>query len=191
MRTREFAILAAKVCTLLFLTFAVGTAWHEVVGHGLAGVLCGGRIVGVQVLGFEWYPAIRWDGWDGNYGSCTVDGIATATGDELMCLAGSMSTWLVSVVAIFLLWLRRWRPWARGVLILLGIWWIDLFTYTLPVWGLRRSVLWGGRYAEPFEAAVALGVPGWLFQAFVIVSCVALGVALCYGARRFNPRRKG
>ena len=118
-----------------------------------------------------------------------MEGIETATGDQLMRLGGSMSTWIVSVVAVTLLWLRRWRPWSRAVLLLLGIWWIDLFTYTLPVWGLRRSVLWGGQYAEPFEAAVALGVPGWLFQAFVVGSCIALVVALCFGMRRSRPTK--
>jgi hypothetical protein len=104
-----------------------------------------------------------------------------------MELGGSASTWLVSVAAIGLLWLRRWRRpgrvhrpgrgWPRVVLILLGLWWIDLFTYTLPTWGLRRSIFWGGTKSEPYEAAVALGVPGWLFQTFVIVSSLALATA--------------
>ena len=59
MRTGSFAISAVKVSALLFLTFAVGTAWHEIVGHGLVGVLCGGTITRVEVLGFEWYPSFR------------------------------------------------------------------------------------------------------------------------------------
>lgn len=185
------AFAGAKTCTLLFITFSVGTAWHEVVGHGLVGVLCGGRIAGVEVLGFDLYPAVRWDGWDGNYGSCDVDGVETETGRHLVSLGGSMSTWLVSVVAVVLLWLRRWRPWPRAVFVLVGIWWIDLLTYTFPVWGLRRSVLWGGRYAEPYEAAVALGVPGGLFQAFVVITCVALGLALCFALRCADRAQRG
>jgi hypothetical protein len=111
-----------------------------------------------------------------------------------MELGGSASTWLVSVAAIGLLWLRRWRRpgrvhrpgrgWPRVILILLGLWWIDLFTYTLPTWGLRRSILWGGTKSEPYEAAIALGVPGWLFQAFVVVSSIALATAWVVGIVR-------
>lgn len=180
---------------LLLLTFAVGTFWHEVVGHGLVGVLAGGQITHVMVLGVDLWPDFRWFGWDGRYGLCHVDGIPTFTGILICSLAGSMSTWCVAVVATILLWVRRWpRRW-RIMLIYLSIWWIDLCTYTLPTWGLRRSILWGGTYSEPYEAAVYLGIPGPMFQAFVFGSSLLLAAALIVrlvrdarGARRArNP----
>jgi hypothetical protein len=59
-------------------------------------------------------------------------------------------------------------------MILLSILWIDLFTYTLPSWGFRRSILWGPVYSEPYEAAVALGINGQAFRAFVIITCCAM-----------------
>ncbi len=163
---------------LLFLTFAVGTLWHEVVGHGLVGVIAGGRITYVKVLGMDLWPAVRWSGWDRTYGTCEVTDIPTTTGYEIHSLAGSMSTWCVAVAATILLWAKRWRrPW-RTILIYLSIWWIDLCTYTLPTWGLRRSILWGGKYAEPYEAAVRLGIPGPVFQVFVFGSSLLLAAAL-------------
>lgn len=55
--------------------------------------------------------------------------------------------------------------------------WGPLLTYTLPTWGLRRSIFWGGRVAEPCDAAVALGMPRHLFQGCVIlISLAAAGV---------------
>lgn len=177
-----------KYALLLPLSLVLGTAWHEIVGHGLAGVLCGGRLTYVKLLGFRVWPQLYWDRWEG-YGACGIEGITGYTGEKLMELAGSGSTWLVSVAAIVLLWTRRGHGWPRVILVLLGLWWIDLFTYTLPTWGLRRSVLWGGTYSEPYEAAVALGIPGWLFQTFVIVSSVALATALIVRLRRDRRTR--
>jgi hypothetical protein len=163
---------------LLLLSWLIGTCWHEVVGHGLVGVLAGGRISYVKIFAVELWPEVRWTGFEMAYGQCQVDGIPTVGGEAVHSLAGSMSTWCVGVAATILLWMRRWgRPW-RVVLIYLSIWWMDLLTYTLPTWGLRRSILWGGRYSEPYEAAVNLGVPGPVFQAFVVGTSFVLAAAL-------------
>jgi hypothetical protein len=95
-----------------------------------------------------------------------------------MELAGSMSTWCVAVLAVSLLWLRRWRGATRWILIGLSLWWIDLMTYLLPTWGIRRSILWGGRDSEPYQAATALGIPGPVVQAFGVVTSLMLAAAL-------------
>lgn len=182
--------LVASLLFGLVLCHAVGTAWHEVVGHGLTGVACGGRIERVEVLTVQWYPRVEFVGWDGAYGRCRVEGIQTGRGRRLMSLGGSMSTWLVSVGAVCLLWARRWRGRPRVVLAFLGLWWIDLLTYTLPSWGLRRSILWGRVYSEPYEAAVALGVPGPVFQALVVTSSLALAAGLALGLRRTCAARR-
>jgi hypothetical protein len=87
-----------------------------------------------------------------------------------MSFGGAASTWLVSVIAVCLLWMRQWRGRARRVLAWLGVWWIDVFTYLMPSWGLKRSVLWGGTHSEPYEAAVALGAPGWAMQIGIVWS---------------------
>ncbi|MBN2561665.1 MAG: hypothetical protein JXQ75_12125 [Phycisphaerae bacterium] len=175
---------------LLAGCMVLGTVCHEVVGHGLVGVACGGKIDQVEVLGVQLYPSPKWLGWQGYYGHCLVTGVDTTTGSHLVSLGGSMSTWCVSVAAITLLWLRRWGPWPRTVLACLGIWWIDLLTYTLPSWGVPRSVLWGqDYYSEPYEAAVALGMPGPIFQASALVTCVILAGALVLRLIHYRPAR--
>ncbi|MFQ5430811.1 MAG: hypothetical protein ACE5E1_10930 [Phycisphaerae bacterium] len=179
-----------KTALLLPATLVVGTAWHEVVGHGLVAVACGGRITGIALFGLEIYPpTFVWAGtWPPQYGSCGTDGVTSETADALVKLGGSLSTWLVSVVAVVLLCVRRWRGRPRTILIYLGIWWIDLLTYTLPTWGVPKSIFWGRLYSEPYEAATRLGVPGPLFQAWVVGSSVILAGALIAGLRRRGER---
>jgi hypothetical protein len=168
----------------LALSLPVGVLWHELAGHGLTGVLCGGRIASLEILGVQLYPGPTWIGWQGHYGWCDVVGLTSATAESVVALAGSMSTWAVSVAALAVLWVRRaWfapseRRWRRAALVALSVWWIDLLLYTLPSWGLRHSILWGPRYSEPYEAATALGVPGPLFQGLVVGVCVAQVIAL-------------
>lgn len=163
---RFVAILAGS---LLF-----GTLWHELVGHGLVGVACGGHIDMVEILGVQVYPAFAVRDRFERYGACDVTGMRTPTGDHLTSLAGAMSTWLASVAAAVVLRLRRWQGTLRWVLIAVSLWWIDLMTYTLPSWGFRRSILWGAVYSEPVEAAAALGIPKWAVQSFAIVTSAAL-----------------
>ncbi len=169
---------------LLGACLVVGTAWHEVVGHGLVAVALGGRIERVSILFLDVYPKVEFIGWTGHYGSCGTGGVQAWWGRRCVSLGGSMSTWCVAVVAVALLWCRRWHAGPRLILTYLGIWWIDLLTYTMPTWGLRRSVIWGGRHSEPHAAATALGVPSWAFQVFVVASSVVLLAAMILALRR-------
>lgn len=165
-------LLAALLC------LPCGTAFHELVGHGLTGVLAGGRLTFADILFVQVLPRVELHGWRGYYGACEVENIPSVRGQHLMLLGGSLSTLLAATGALALLWM--WRPrrgFARAALLAIGIWWVDLLTYTLPTWGLRRSIFWGGRVAEPCDAAVALGMPRHLFQACVIlISLTAAGV---------------
>ncbi len=175
-RTAEIAL---KYLGLTLLFYPLGVLCHELVGHGLVGVLCGGRIVEVEMLGFRVWPEFQCAGWSGRYGACNVVGVTTPTGEAMVSLGGAMSTYCVAVIATLLLWCRRWDSFWRPILITLSLWWIDLFTYMLPSWGLPRSVLWGQRtYSEPYEAAISLGMPGAWFQSFVIAGCMVIFVIL-------------
>ena len=167
-----------RYLALLALSIVVGTAWHEVVGHGLTAVLCGGKITYVETLGLRLWPTLGWVGWQGQYGYCNTEGVTTARAERVVSLAGSVSTWCVAVASTVLLWTRRWRGWALRVLVVLSLWWVDLFTYTLPSWGWRRSILWGRVYSEPYAAAVGLGIPGWAFQGAVVGTSLILALAL-------------
>lgn len=163
-----------------------GTACHEIIGHGAVGVSLGGRITYVEVVGFELYPSPGWVGTDGHYGRCGVRGLDRAWKRRLFSLGGSMSTWCISVTTACLLWWRDWPRRAHFLLMWASVWWFDLFTYTLPSFGLRRFVIFGGHRHEPYKAATALGVPGPLFQAFVCGSCAILALALAF--RLWRPR---
>ncbi|MBI4716521.1 MAG: hypothetical protein HY763_01840 [Planctomycetes bacterium] len=163
----------------------LGTACHELIGHGLTGLLAGGRIQWVDVLGVRVYPSPAWVGAEGFFGQCEVTGLEGARTEALVALAGSMSTWVAAAVATVLLAVRRWPHRVQLALLALSVWWVDLLTYTLPSFGLRRFVVLGRYVREPFDAAVALGIPGPVFQAFVIVSCLLLAAASGWFSFRF------
>jgi len=173
----------AWLASLLLLSLPVGAVCHEVLGHGLAAIALGGRVTRLEVLGFQVWPRIRWVGWQGRYGWCDYDGVEDARADAWVGLAGSGSTFVVAVLATVALWFAR-RVWLRRILIVLSLWWIDLLTYLLPVFGLKRSILWGARYSEPYEAAVALGVPGALFVLLAFTGCAVLGAVTVCAVRR-------
>jgi hypothetical protein len=178
MKTR-FARIALKYLGLTLLFFPLGVICHELLGHGLVGVLVGGRISEVEILAFRVWPEVQFLGWSNRYGACEVTGIGTPKGEALMSLGGALSTFCVAAIATVMLWARRWSRVIRPILITLSFWWIDILTYTLPSWGVRRSIFWGQwMYSEPYEAAKSLGIPGPAFQAFVIIACTILLFAL-------------
>ncbi|MFZ0963145.1 MAG: hypothetical protein WAO35_19955 [Terriglobia bacterium] len=163
-------VTALKHVTVIAVLFAIPIPWHEIMGHGLVGVLCGGRVTKFELFGWQLFPQLKWAGTSEGLGICDHTGIVSHWCAHLTDLAGSMSTFTVAAIAAYLLW--RYRP--RGVkctaLICLTVWALDLLTFTLPSFGLRRYIWSGTRYSEPYTAAVALGIPGPLFQAFVLAA---------------------
>ncbi|MEK6643472.1 MAG: hypothetical protein AABZ08_06140 [Planctomycetota bacterium] len=179
---------AAGFLALLVVLYPLGVICHEVIGHGGVGILAGGRVIQVEILGLDIWPHLAWRGWKGHYGECHVDGITDTRSQAWMALGGALSTWLVATTATGLLLARRWRQKTRWVLACLSLWWIDLLTYTLPSWGLPRSILWGQRtFSEPYEAARALGLPGTLFQLLAVTTSAALLAALLFALKRQLP----
>jgi len=169
---------------VFILLYPFGLLTHELIGHGLPGLLFGSRPTAFHMLGLDLYPKLRWVGWQGMFGS--VDGTPLPAGwrRQIVHIGGSLSTTLVAAIALFLLWKRPRTGLAKLVLVSLSLWWLDLFIYTLPTWGIGQSILWGGMYAEPYEAAVALGVPGPLFQLAVLAVAVYFSLALYRILRR-------
>lgn len=169
---------------LLIALYPLGVITHELIGHGGVGLLAGGELVHVEILGLVIWPRIDWIGWQGHYGECGITRIADPRARAWMSLGGALSTWLVAVAATGLLFARRWKRPTRWVLACLSLWWIDLFTYTLPSWGIPRSILWGPRSgSEPYEAAMDLGMPGPVFQFLAITTSAALLAALLYASK--------
>jgi hypothetical protein len=148
----------------------LGVVWHELAGHGLIGLLCGGRITRVQCFGVQFAPSLAWTGLGEGLGAVDVVDLPTRTGENLTQLAGSLSTLLAAAAALWLLRKKRVDGAPRAALAWVGLWSLDIVTFTLPSLGLHRYVWYGTTYSEPYEAAVALGIPGALFQMLAIGS---------------------
>ena len=169
---------------VFILLYPAGLFIHEVIGHGLPGLIFGGKAEKLHMLGMNLYPRIKWVGWQGIYGYVDGTGVAEGWRMHVIGLCGSLSTAIVAGIALYLLWKKPRRGFFRLALISISLWWLDLFTYTLPSIGIRRSIFWGRKFSEPYEAAVALGCPGVVFQLFVVAVAVFFSVALWRILRR-------
>jgi hypothetical protein len=157
---------AGAAWTILFAP--LGVVWHELAGHALIGLLCGGRIARAQCLGVQLVPDLAWTGLGEGLGAVDVRDLPTRTGESLTQVAGSVSTLLASAAALWLLRTRRVEGARRAALAWIGLWSLDIVTFALPTFGLRRYVAFGTTWSEPGEAAAALGVPAPLFLALAI-----------------------
>lgn len=172
------------------LVAPMGVLWHELAGHGLVGVLCGGHLDRLQVLGLQLLPRFEWTGLGEGLGACDVGGIPTRWGRDLSQLAGAGSTLIAAAAALLLLrWLRPRGP-ARVALICIGLWSLDIVTYTFPSLSIRRYIWFGTTYSEPYEAAVSLGIPGPLFQVAAIVTGLLVFSGLLLPLRREGARAR-
>ncbi len=142
-------------------------------GHGLVGVLAGGHITYVEVFGVKLWPEIGWAGWSSALGRCGVEGFRIRTGWGLHMIAGPLSTGCVSVLAVVLLWLRRWTGLLRVILVCLSFWWIDLLSEALSSWDILHSILRFRRSGVHYHAALELGIPS------LVVGVFAIGISAC------------
>jgi hypothetical protein len=183
-------LIALRHLAIVAIISAFPIPWHEVMGHGLVGVLCGGRVTKFQLLGWQFLPEFKWTGTAEGLGVCDHIGIQSKTCMHLTELAGSMNTFLVAAAAAWILW--RFRPCGVKLtaLVCLSIWSLDLLTFTLPSFGVRRYIWSGTRYSEPYHAAVALGIPGPLFQVLVLTGFLAVGVLVGLALARPSPRSR-
>ena len=179
--------LINALCHILvfFVLSAFMVPWHEIAGHGLAGVLCGGTITKFHVFGLQFVPDFRWIGLVGGLGVCKVTGISEWA-MNFNRMAGSMSTFIVAVIAVFILWKFRPQGLKLTATLAITLWAIDLMTFTLPSFGIRRYIWSGTQWSEPYVGAVGLGIPGPVFQAFVVVAFLAVVVFVVLGLRRIT-----
>ena len=177
-------VTALKHAVVMAVTFALPIPWHEIAGHGFVGVLCGGRVTRFQLFGWQFLPKCKWTGTAEGLGVCDHTGLVTPWCVHLTDLAGSMSTFLVAAMAAYLLWRCRARGVKRTALLCLSVWSTDLMTFTLPSFGLRRYIWSGTRYSEPYSAAIALGIPGPLFQVLVLAGFCAVILLVVFALAR-------
>lgn len=170
--------LALTYSVCLPICFACAGIWHELVGHGLVGLLAGGYITELHLFGIRVFPEF---GWSGVFGSIGIENIKTPTLFEVTAIAGPLSTWCVSVLATILLWMRHWKGLYKVVLVCLSLQWYDIFSETLTVWGIPKFIFFYSRPPVHYEAAVRLGLPGSLFHVFSIGTsiCLLVGLVIC------------
>ncbi|MFN0204939.1 MAG: hypothetical protein ACKVS6_01340 [Planctomycetota bacterium] len=139
------------------------------------------------MLGLQVWPEIHYK-WSADYlGYVNWSNITNETHRHWMSLAGSASTFIVSILTLTLFYIKSWSGWRRDALFWLSLWWFDLLTYTLPVLGVRKYIIFGSYRTEPHDAAVALGVPSLVFIIFVFVSCPILLFLLLRRMRTLSP----
>ncbi len=153
------------------ICFALGILWHELIGHGLVGILAGGHITDLNLFGFRFLPEF---GWSGIPGSIHIEDVATPVLHELTVLSGPLSTWCVAVLAVVSLWVRRWKGPGKVILVCLSLWWYDMLGETLTAFGIPKYIFFYSRPPVHYNAAVWLGIPGSLFIIFSIVTSVCL-----------------
>lgn len=164
-----------SLCLIYFICFVICVAlhvvWHELIGHGLVGILAGGHISSLDLFGVGLFPEF---GWSGIPASIGIEDTATPTGHEISIVAGPLSTWCVSVLAVLLLWVRRWKGLVKVILVCLSLWWYDILGETLTAWGIPKYIFFYSRPPVHYEAAVRLGIPSPLFHVFSIGTSVCL-----------------
>ena len=176
--------------------FVLGTLMHEA-GHGLAAILFGARVVRLNVLGIQVYPSLVWDFQPGYFGRIWWQGQLTLRRQAGVLLSGNLVTMVVSFTALLLYLRRRPRGLAHTALLTLSLFFLDTLAHTLPTFGLPMYLLFGRRsvetISEGYLAAVALGVPGWVFQLAIVgysmLAAVLLGWKLWSG--RSQKQAKG
>jgi len=104
----------------------------------------------------------------------------------LTALMGTGSTAILGYMLVLVMLRTRSPQWLRlGVLSVAFVCAWDMFLYaTLPLFGLRRFLLFGGRHAEPVSGAQMIGIPTWLFLCGLAVSFIAFHVLLYLALRR-------
>lgn len=155
--------------------------WHEVVGHCLTAILMGGRIILLDLFNVQIWPEFGKPGLPGR-----MDWVGAPGSRDLIVIAGPLSTWSVSVLAVVLLWVKRWKRFMYVILVCLSLWCYDIFTETLSIWGFPRAIwfhnwrpyLYRGDGAHHYQSALNLGIPGSLFIIFGIGTTVCIVAAL-------------
>jgi hypothetical protein len=172
------AIRSVGALLLIAALFWLGVLLHEA-GHVVSAWIFGARLTRLNVLGLELVPRLGWHPLADHYGLMSFRGALTPHQRDVMRLWGSLATLGAALAAQAILWLTRpHRGAVRLCVLTLCFFWLDILTHTLPTLGIPAYLLFGTRTvtssAEAYLAAVALGMPGRLFQALAVGVSVAL-----------------
>lgn len=195
-RARQAIRLLGQALTYLGIAialFIVGILIHEA-GHGAMAVAMGARVTRLEVLGVTLWPTLHVSPMDGYWGRIWWRGRLSPTQRAWVAIGGNLATMSVSFCALLLCAVlgervRRFHIRVRTVLLVLGLFFLDTLTHTLPTFGLPMYLLFGRRdpetVSEAYLAATTLGCPGPLFQwAVVIYGLLATASTLLMCFRR-------
>jgi hypothetical protein len=159
-----------------FLVLAFLAMFLHELGHGLTAVALGGKfdslyfIPGIQIwphfgqpFNGQWnhYIAATFFSYGANWG-------ANSWQDGLVAFMGSGTNAILALVALIALLVFHPRNWLRYPLLAEALMFLDLTLYSsLPLFGLRHFVLWGGYKPEPLLGAEQMGLPEWAFLTLV------------------------
>jgi len=187
--------LVARLFIFAAVLTVVGASLHAA-GHVSVATVAGARVVGVNVLGVEIVPHVAWRPRSGSYGWVHQTGALTPRQIALVQIAGSGTTWLVSLLAALSYRLRRRLrgPLLRSARLALACLWADVVIHTLPVasvpiewWlGLRRGV---HPFGELHAGAVALGMPTVVVLALVFATPLLVAGLISWGKRSRSARQ--
>lgn len=131
-------IFTPAVLVFVIPIFVLGPIFHEL-GHIIVGILQGSSIEYFEILGFSFYPDLRFAGFDGAFGRVQFDYeyLNTAAAGYRL-LAGSSFTLLISVLSIAVMYLMRFiKQTTRIINFAFSLYFVDILADTfLPKFDL-------------------------------------------------------
>ncbi len=162
---------------VLALFAAINLVIHEL-GHCYTIRAVGGKCEGIYVIpGVRIWPLTALgqhypDAWNNLAGITVYDKSApTSQANGFVSLMGSGSVAVLSLLALFVLYIFLPRGWVRFPLLAQSFMFLDLPLYTiLPHWfKLRHFFSIGGDTPEPLDGAIKMGIPQPMFIAGVLI----------------------
>lgn len=171
------------VCTrvtphlLVALGVVIAACFAHELGHALAAQFFGARIVMFNVLGMQWIPKIEWMPQFGYGGYVYWFAPVNLTNHRLILMAGSTFTLLLALGAVATLNLFPHRGFTRTALIVMSLYFIDSLVKIFPALGWVPFG-WSSRFTRSFSeayfAAVALGIPNFVYIGGVVLLSVLI-----------------
>lgn len=183
--TRAVEWRRIAVHAVVIFMSVVGLFFAHEIGHFLAALFFGARILMFNVLGMQWYPHPEWMPQLGFGGYVSWLAPLNSTNHRFILMAGSNFTMLLSITAVMILSTVRVRGLCRTALAVISLYSFDSVLHALPAVGVVPPG-WSARFtvsfSEAYFAAVGLGMPGPVYLGAVIflsiLACVLLGRAL-------------
>jgi hypothetical protein len=178
-------VLTYLVC--FAVSFFLYGVFHELIGHGLTAILLGGSIDSIHLFCFKVFPNFEWSGIPGGVG---IDNLEEGKLLDIVIIVGPISTWVVSLLAVIVLWVRRPAGLLRVILVCLSLWCYDLLGEALLVWGIPKYLFFHSESPFHYEAAVRLGIQDPLFHIFSIGTSICILAGVMLRLIRNNKRQK-